>query len=620
MNKEDFKTEQELIDYLKEADDAYYNSASGQTLFTDEQYDDLKEFAQEKFPNNPYFNAVGASVEKAQKVKHKYILGSLKKFKPENIDSFLSKFPKDQLYVIMPKLDGAALFVTYNNGELDLSTSRGDGHEGFSLTHKAKHFLPKKISKKELVELRGEALLTRSCASSLGFANARNGVSGILNRDGVENCEFIKVFFHEYINSPNKLLTEDFSDIVEMGLTPVDYQLGSEFTVDELKTILMEMKRDYGYDLDGLVIAPIDYKRENVERPEKKVAFKVNAEGVDAEIDHIEWNVSRTGRVVPLAIFKEPIPIDGSNVSKATCHNFDYVFNKKVGDGAKVKIVKSGDIIPYITEVVKPANTPSWPNECPSCGEQLVKEGVDLICKNSLGCKEQFIGFADYFFRTLNAENVSSQTFRNLGVNSLVDVFKLSENSIQTLEGFGEKKATQIVSEVKKAITNVDPEILLAACAIPNMGKRNSVKFINSLDKSLTSKEKFEKIFDLDENQFTNIDGFGISTLTSVREHLNRVKELYELLKEFGLTFNEKTSLSEESKDVVKVTVTGKGPHPRKVLEEMFIKKGFEIIDFSSSTEILICDDLESSSSKMKKAKKSGIKITTYEEFFNEYM
>lgn len=616
MNKEDFKTEQELIDYLKEADDAYYNSASGQTFLTDEQYDDLKEYAQEKFPKNPYFNAVGATVEKAQKVKHKYILGSLKKFKPENIDSFLSKFPKDQLYVIMPKLDGAALFVTYNNGELDLSTSRGDGHEGFSLTHKAKHFLPKKISKKELVELRGEALLTRSCASSLGFANARNGVSGILNRDGVENCECIKVFFHEYINSPNKLLTEDFSDIVEMGLTPVDYQLGSEFTVDELKTILIEMKRDYGYDLDGLVIAPIDYKRENVERPEKKIAFKVNADGVDAEIDHIEWNVSRTGRVVPLAIFKESIPIDGSNVSKATCHNFDYVFNKKVGDGAKVKIVKSGDIIPYITEVIKIATTPSWPNECPSCGEQLVKEGVDLICKNSFGCKEQFIGFVEYFFKTLGAENVSAQTFRNLMVFSLFEILSLNDHTIAHMDGFGEKKATQIVSEVKKAITKVEPEILLAACAIPNMGKRNSVKFINSLDKSLTSKEKFEKIFDLDENQFTNIDGFGISTLTSVKDNLERVKELYKLLKEFGLTFNEKTSLSDGEKDALtKVTLTGKGPLPRKDLEKILKERGFEVINFSNETKILICDDLNSSSSKMKKAKKNNVKIVTYKEF-----
>lgn len=127
MNKEDFKTEQELIYYLKKADDLYYNAESEVLFLTDEQYDDLKEYAQEKFPNNPYFNSVGASVEKAQKVKHKYILGSLKKFKPENVDSFLSKYPKDQLYVIMPKLDGAALFVSYENGELKSATTRGDG-------------------------------------------------------------------------------------------------------------------------------------------------------------------------------------------------------------------------------------------------------------------------------------------------------------------------------------------------------------------------------------------------------------------------------------------------------------------------------------------------------------
>lgn len=610
----DTMSENEIIEILKNADDAYYNSASGDSGLSDDQYDSIKEFAQEKFPSNPYFKNVGAPVsEKSQKVKHKYVLGSLKKYKPENVSSWFKKYPSSTSYVIMPKLDGAAIFTKYENGVLVKATTRGDGYEGFDITHKARKFLPTKIKNKGIVENRGECVLSKEMATQLGFANPRNGVSGILNRDGVEHCEYINVIIHEWINSPNKLLTEDFSDLNDMGLPVVEYHLISDPTPEELQNILISMKIDYCYDLDGLVIAPIDYVRENVERPDNKIAFKVNSEGVDAIVDYIEWNVSRTGRVVPLAVFKEPVPIDGTNVSKATCHNLKYVLENKIGVNAHVKIVKSGDIIPQIIAVDIPSA--AWnniPKDCRFCGSVLSTKGVDLVCTNK-DCYERFIMFAEYFFKTLGVENISAQTFRNLGVKSFHEVFELNVDDISNLDGFGEKKAETIVDEIKKSISNVKPEIFLAAIGVPNFGIKNAKKFINSLDKSLSSKEKFERIFALNESVFTNISGFGKSIFNSVVNNLGTINLVYTTCVGYGLTFKEET-LSEGTENAVKVTMTGKGPLPRKELEKILKEKGYEPIDFTSETQILICDDLNSTSSKMKKAKKNGIKIVTYEE------
>lgn len=615
MTTNETKTEKDIIDLLMYADDLYYNGDSEGSFLTDEEYDNIKELAQQRFPNNPYFKSVGASVpEKAQKVKHDYILGSLKKFKPENISSWYKKYPSSTLYVIMPKLDGASIFATYEDGVLVKATTRGDGYEGFDITHKAKKFLPKKIKNKNRVDIRGECLLTKESALNLGFANPRNGVSGLLNKDGVENCEHVDVLVHEWINSSNELLTDDFSGLTEMGLPVVEYHLLSDLSPDELKAILVSMKIDYCYGLDGLVIAPINYVRENVERPEHKVAFKVNSEGVEAIVDYVEWNVSRTGRIVPLAVFKTPVPIDGTNVSKATCHNLKYVLENKIGVNAHVQIVKSGDIIPQIISVDIPSATwQNTPTKCPSCDSPLSTKGVDLVCTNK-DCYEKFIGFVEYFFRTLGVENVSAQTFRNLGVSYLYEIFNLTVSDISKLEGFGDKKAETIVEEIKKSIVDVEPETFLAAIGLQNFGIKNTKKFINSLDKSLTSKEKFEKIFTITEGGFTNISGFGKSIFNSVIGGLGTINIIYTTCLMYGLTFNENKTLSEDTTESVKVTMTGKGPLPRKELEKILKERGYEVIDFTSETQILICDDLNSSSSKMKKAKKNGIKIVTYEE------
>ena len=602
------------IELLKKYDDAYYN---GTSLISDLEYDNFREEVFEKYPNDPYFNTIGASVnDKTQKVKIPYVLGSLKKYKPKNINKYFSKFSVNESFIITSKLDGLSIYVEYENGTLKLATTRGNGFEGYDITKKAKYFLPFVIDTNEKICLRGEVLLTGDKYKELGFSNRRNGASGIINRDGYKNCEYLYCMFYELINSEFSSKAEELDFISSLGLkiTPFKIHIPNEdmstFLVKELKT---RKEIFYDYDIDGLVISPDNYKRENVLRPENKIAFKVNAEGEEVEIDHLEWNITRTGRLVPLAILKEPIDIDGSMVRKATAHNLEYVKNNQLGTGSIIKIVKSGDIIPYITEVVEDANFVFIPNSCPSCGSCLQVDGVDLVCKNS-SCPEQNIYFLEYFFKTLGAENISAQTFRNLEVYSLEEVFSLTKEYISNKEGFGIKSANMIISEIQKCLfTTV--EDFITAIGINNFGKKNVVKFFDTINQTDPNKKLLEFLF-LKKSNFLNINGLGEKIYNSVYESLDNVKEIFDICKKFGLQFKQEEVKQEQK--LRKISATGKGPYPRKQLETILMEKGYELVDLGKDSELLLCSDKNSTSSKMKKASKLGIEIKTYIEFFGE--
>lgn len=606
------------IELLKKYDVAYYN---GEALVSDEEYDEFREKVFKEFPDDVYFAQVGAEVkDKTKKVNLPFMLGSLKKFKQDNIEKWINKYYQKDFY-ISDKLDGLSIYIEYENGTLKQCCTRGDGIEGFDITKKAKYFLPYIIPFNERICLRGEILLQGEEYKELGFSNRRNGASGIINRDGYEDCEKLKCVIYEYINSSNSNYAKDLKFIHSIGLNIVYTEFIDFNKVEKnisifLKEYLLERKKKSEFDIDGIVIFPFNYERENVARPENKIAFKVNAVGEDAVIDHLEWNMSRTGRLIPLAIFETPIEIDGSNITKAAAHNFEYVNKNKLGSLSQIKIVKSGDVIPYITEVLTPAKTFFIPTSCPSCGTCLQINGVDLICKNK-NCPEQNILFLEYFFKKLGAENVSAQTFRNLETFSLEEVFSLTEEYISNLDGFGERSAKIIIDEINNC-KNTTVEKFVSAVGIKNFGEKNVQKFFNSLEEIYDGDVKLSHLFTIDKNKnkFISINGFGEKIYEEVVNSLDRLKEIFIICKKNGLHFqtNEVKSKTNGSN----ISFTGKGPYPRKQLEELLKERGYNVVTLGKETEILLCGDKTSNSSKMKKAQKLNINIKTYEEFFNE--
>lgn len=339
-----------LIEQLKKYDREYFNDDV--TTLTDTEYDILKEQAKAQFPNDPYFQTIGAEIEKGKKVSLPYTLGSLDKVKSDTVEKWL----KDKESIVLShKLDGVSFMVTYENGKVIFAATRGNGQEGQDITDKIKLILPK-IEWNYRVSLRGELLLTGNSYIQLSFKNRRNGVAGIISNDKVSLDALKKLYpvFYEVLDVEGDMPETENERLEfiekELKLNTVEHELWEALDADTLTKTLIEDKLELDYDIDGLVLTKNESEREDVMIPENKVAFKVNTEAIRVEVKKVEWNLGRTGKVTPLVYIK-PIELDGVTISKATGFNAKFIQDNQIQKGSIIGIIRANQVIPYITEV-----------------------------------------------------------------------------------------------------------------------------------------------------------------------------------------------------------------------------------------------------------------------------
>ena len=443
----------EVIEFLRKQDNLYYNGYEPET--SDYEYDTIKTAAQEKFPRNSYFNEVGASPKDSKdKVELPYILGSLDKKKFDGTTSKWASGIDDSYIVASEKLDGMSFYAEYVDGKPYRIATRGNGYEGENITNKASKILPD-LSQSSTVNLRGEFIMKGEAYQELGYKNRRNAVAGIINRDDHKNVEYLTPVFYEYIDS--ELDTElDRLEYLSstLWLNIPRYQIiKNQSNIEEkLVEVMNEMKENIDYDIDGIVLTANNSQRENVYYPKNKVSFKVNEDAVTAEVLYVDLNTTRTGKINPKIVIT-PMDIGGSTVTQANAFNAEYVKEKGIGPGAKVGLVKSGDIIPYITDIFKETDKEKvLPDVCPSCGSPLEWESVDLMCYNDI-CPAKGVKAIEHFLKMAGAENVNEKTLKKLKVKNIYDLFNLDEFEISMIEGMGVKSGEQIVNEINKCLS-----------------------------------------------------------------------------------------------------------------------------------------------------------------------
>jgi DNA ligase (NAD+) len=590
------------IKELKVIDDYYYNHGTSEV--SDEEYDELKEKARELFPDHPYLGTVGAKVSKG-KVTLPYVLGSLNKVKPDNIIDWFSK--RKGPYAASEKLDGVSFYVEYEDGKVVRAATRGDGYTGVDITEKARKFCPSFTSIGKFV-FRCEAMLLGNIHKDLGFKTARNGAAGIINRDDMWGCGFITPFYYEVIEAPFtvskdeteyhriRFLENNFKNVPEIFI------FAEHHTVDDLLLFLKKCEQK-DYEIDGLVITPMDYERENVLYPENKVALKVLGESVKATVDDVEWRVSRSGRVMPVVVI-EPIEIEGVTISRATGHNAAFIYENRIGYESQIGIVRSGSVIPYITSVDTHGDFMELTN-CPSCNYPLKWKGVDLVCESE-DCGEKSYYKVEHFLRSLGAENITVKTLTKLGLNTIESCYEVDEWSIAEIEGFGIKRGQQIVDEIN-GILHTTPDKLLRSFGIKNVGRTASkaITDVFSLDDMFSM-----RVYDL-YPKLTEINGIGVVIAENLILGLPEYFKLYNFLKEKGLAFEGE---GDKEMDGIKFCLTGKGPMKRPELQEIIERKGGEVKSMSKTTNYLVTADTESQSGKSKKARQYGVSIISYEE------
>ena len=365
MNKDDIKNK------IVSANSAY---RSGTPIMSDQAFDDLCDEYQ-KLVSEDEWNAFRDSLhEKAGKVKHPFIMGSLDKIKyeePEAVKQFIDNHCP--CLIASAKVDGISCRLHYEDGKLVSASTRGNGEFGEDITDKIKYVkcVPKVLGTGKFgdeyksIDIRGELVILKAdFATMTGFANARNACAGIMNRKDWNADDVSKITFVAYTILGDKFTKEaQFAYLNSWGGFCVAWNKQFrtyEFlhkTADEVATAMFEYaSQEFEYETDGLVLCNTTYRNEAKYRPDECKAFKINQQKAITRLIDIDWgNPSKNGIFCPVAIL-EPVELGGAVVSKATLHNVDFIEKLNIDFGDEIELVRSGDVIPRILRVISKYN------------------------------------------------------------------------------------------------------------------------------------------------------------------------------------------------------------------------------------------------------------------------
>ena len=596
----------------------------GCPIMSDQAFDDLCEKCQKLLPEDEW-NAFRSSLhEKAGKVKHPYIMGSLDKIKHDDLDSidrFIHDYCSDCLH-ISAKVDGISCRLHYENGKLESASTRGNGEFGVDITDKiafVKH-VPKMLGNGNVssiyksIDIRGElVILKNDFAQMVGFANARNAVAGIMNRKDWSNKDVSNVSFIAYT-----ILGQQFDKNSQFGQldlwqfkTAWYKKIANPLMVKDIANVLFNYaSQDFEYETDGLVICSTNYVNEEKYRPDACRAFKINQLVAETRLVDIVWEgPSKDGNFCPVGII-DPVELGGSTISKVSCHNLDIIDNLGLMYGSKIEILKSGDVIPHIERVVENDSHCSkieLPTECPSCGSSLVRDGINMRCKNK-DCPDQVVHRLVNFIKKLGVKSASNATLKNFGITSFEKLISFEPDKSY-------KSEVKLYDELYAKVFSQSKEKLLGAMNFVGLSETLVGKIVNHYGYSLVESDSF-KI----EAYKSLPSGIGVLTLDKFIEDLpEELSNVTAIVNDTRWHWTPDSSGTSSTKTCIKgsICVTGslKFGSRNKFLE--FAKEhGYESkAGVSKGLTYLVNNDINSNSSKNRKAKELGIKILSEDDF-----
>lgn len=614
MNSKINEIVEQIVEQLIQAKDSYY---AGEPVMSDSEFDHLEDQLRAEDPNNAYFTRVGSQQAKG-KIRHVEPMLSLDKDKtPDGVKDWLRKINcENEQLVCMPKIDGLSGSVVYDRGNLIYIATRGDGKQGQDITHIAKFLnIPASVHTKERFEVRGEIYLRKDTSipnpDNKSLRNLAAGLVNPLRKDQnpkvMNELRFVAYNSIGYVES----LASKLQHLEDFDFDVVDYEV---VTINDIQKLYDEYlsygREEMQYETDGLVFTvnntelheEIDSKYTISHHHYSSFALKPPSDEKETTLIGINWSVSKYGWITPVAWF-DSIDIGGASVSNATLNNYKNVEKLNLHKGDTILICRSGDVIPFFKRKVKSSSNtdPLIPNLCPNCGSPLEKEGVHLVCRN-VDCTEKHIQIISSWVEKRKMKNVSEETVRLLYNNGIIkcilDLYAIPNMPIKALtavRGLGDSKVENLISEIKKSRSMTVVQFM-AALSIPSIGERAAVKLgIKTVN---------------DFMEFKN--DHSVAGKKLIGYLIGHRQELQDLLK--VLDVRDCESLTSNLK---LVCMTGTGPRKRGDLELELQTMGYQAIDdVKAGIGALICDNIEGTSGKLKKARKLGIKIIKYEDFF----
>lgn len=630
---------------LNAASKAYYNG--NKPIMSDYEFDckfdELKKWEEETgivLSNSPTRNVGYDVVSNLEKTTHSHPMLSLDKTK--SVDDLI-KFSSGKDCVISLKMDGLTVLNTYENGKLQKSETRGNGDVGEVITHNAKVFedFPINIPFDRRFEIEGEAIITKDDFEHINtsgeYKTCRNLASGSVRQLDSRIAKDRHVHFIAW-KVPFGFTTyiDGFRIAKDYGFEVVPYVTYNSNTDDINKKIeqLKAVAEEKSYPIDGLVISynDVEYGKSlgmTGHHPKHSLAFKFYDGEAVTILQDIKWGMGKTGQLTPVGIFNE-VQLDNTTVNKASLHNVSILKELQLGIGDEITVYKANQIIPQVRENLTKSNIFNIPDKCPICGQptRIVKENDSevLVCTND-NCKGKLLGKLTHAVsrNALNIDGLSEATiekFINLGwLNSIKDIYNLSEHKdeMKKLDGFGSKSVDKLLNSIEQS-RNTNLQRFLYSLSIPLLGNSASKDIaefcgnnFNSFVGALTEGGK---------DAFTSINGIGEALGKSIINYWNKhSEEIMDLAQKFTFSKDEKIEKVENDKINGKVfVVTGSVNHykNRNELKTDIEKNGGKVSgSISSKTSYLINNDIDSNSSKNKKAKELNIPIITEEQFLS---
>jgi DNA ligase (NAD+) len=613
-----------VLQYLAEQ---YYNI--GVSIVSDEIYDMLRDALKEKDPKNKFLKTVGAPISK-DKVKLPYPMGSLDKIKSEDdMDKWKKKYKGP--FVISDKLDGVSAQI-YKDKDGNISMySRGDGIEGQDITHLLKYVVDKDFEwdkyPKEM-SVRGELIMTRENFEKIKdkMKNARNAVAGLVNSKNIDTSIANLTQFIAYsVVYPLYKQEEQMKLLDKMEFNTVKYKVTKKINFDILSEYLIDRRKNSEFEVDGIVVFDSS-KTYPVEEgnPEYGFAFKtvLNDQVAETIVKDVHWDITMDSYLKP-TIEIEPVDLVGVRIVSATAFNAKYVVDNKLGPGAIVKIVRSGDVIPHIMEVVKPAEEPKMP-DVPY--QWVEPTNVDIIMRDLFGAYKDTVTVKKlvFFFKTLEVKYLDEGIVRKLvtaGYNTIPKILKADKEKLASIDGLGKKMITKIFDNINNSFDKMNLTKFMASSHIFGRGVGDrKLKLILDIYPDLFQKDwdddtLYEKIMD--------IKGFSDITTKKVVENMHEFMEFYNSINKIKdishiMEVKEKETIKGDKFKNMSIVFTG---FRNKEWEDIITTQGGKISSsISSKTSLVVCKDINESSSKIEKAKELNIKLLSMEEFKKKYI
>ena len=605
---------------LRELNKAYHNQSP---LLTDAEYDIIKDYFEltEPLAYSSWSKEVGAPLEQNKnKAILPYQMGSMDKIKPDTniLSSWSKKFQGP--YVLSCKLDGVSGLYTTEDQIPKLYT-RGDGRVGQDISYLIPYL---NLPKNKGIVIRGEFIIKKNVFQTKyknEFANPRNMVAGIINHKAVDKNKIQDVDFVAYeVIKPILNPKEQMEFLLNTLKTKCVFnRLESNISNELLSQLLIDNRRLYDYEIDGIIVTNNKVYERKLGNPEHAFAFKMvlSDQLAEASVVDVIWSPSKDGYLKPRVQIL-PINLGGVRIEYATGFNAAFIQNNNIGIGAIIQIIRSGDVIPHILNITTPASAPKMPSQ----SYKWNSTNVDIILENldqDITVREKVI---TGFFKGIEVEGLGSGNVSRImeaGYDTVPKIINMTTADFLKVEGFKSTMANKIYNGIKDKILAASLVTLMTASNLfgRTLGEKKIELIMSEYPDILISKESIQER----TQKILTVKGIAEKSATTFVESIGSFNNF---IKECGLEhklhnqpFEPNVELNVGPLFNKTIIMTG---FRDKNLEDKIKTAGAKLgSSVSKNTFVVIVKNLEEDTSKAIDAKKLGVPLITMQDFNKKY-